>query len=142
VLWTNEENGTRGAEGYREAHKSELEGHVLAIESDSGVARPRGFGLAKGASDSARARMAEIASLLAGIEADHIGPDGGGADVGPLGKAGVLVAGLDVDESHYFDYHHTEADTMDKIDRTCLGQCVGSMAVMGYVVADMPERLK
>lgn len=142
VLWVNEENGLRGANGYRDAHKAELANHVLAIESDSGVARPRGFGLAKDAPATVRARLEEIAPLLAGIEADKIGPDGGGADVGPLQGAGVFVAGLDVDESHYFDVHHTEADTFDKIDRTCFGQCVASMAVMGYVVADLPERLR
>ncbi len=142
VLWTNEENGGAGGRAYRDQCRDALAKHVLAIESDSGVARPSGFGLQKDASASARAALTEIARLLAGIGADKIGPDGGGADVGPLQKEGVLVAGLDVDETHYFDIHHTEADTMDKIDRVSFGQCVACMAVMGYVVADMPDRLK
>ncbi|HZV02734.1 MAG TPA: M20/M25/M40 family metallo-hydrolase [Planctomycetota bacterium] len=136
VLWTNEENGTRGAKAYREAHASEK--HVLAIESDSGVARPFGFGMAKEASPKARERVSSIAPLLAGIGADRIGPNGGGADVEPLGKDGAPIMGLDVDETHYFDWHHTEADTFDKIDRLSFGRCVASMAVMGYVSADLP----
>jgi len=142
VLWTNEENGSRGAEGYRDAHKAELADHVLAIENDSGTARVFGFGLTKSASPRARSLCREVASLLSGLEADRIDPDGGGADVTPLEKEGVIVMGLSVDESHYFDYHHTEADTMDKIDRKYLGECVAAMAVMGFAVADMPERLK
>lgn len=142
VLWTNEENGLRGAEGYRDAHRAELAGHVLAIESDSGVARPRGFGLAKSAPDATRARARAIAALLDGIEASQIGPDGGGADVGPLEKEGVPVMGLDVDETRYFHVHHTEADTMDKIERASFGECTAALAVMGYVAADMPERFR
>ncbi len=140
VLWTNEENGSRGAEGYKEAHRAELANHLLAIESDSGVAKPSGFGLAKTASSGVRAQAALFGSFLAGLDAGRIGLDGGGADVEPLGKEGVPVMGLSVDESHYFDYHHTEADTFDKIDRRTFGECVACMAVMGYAVADMPER--
>jgi carboxypeptidase Q len=142
VLWTNEENGGRGAEGYKDEHRSELAGHVLAIESDSGVTRPLGFGLAKAANERTRSLAREVGFLLSGLGAAKIGPDGGGADVEPLGNEGIPVMGLTVDETHYFDYHHTDADTFDKIDRTAFGECVASMAVMGYVVADMPESLR
>ncbi len=61
VLFTNEENGLRGATAYREAHKGEIANHLLAIESDSGVFRPTGFGLAAAASPQTRADMNEIA---------------------------------------------------------------------------------
>jgi carboxypeptidase Q len=141
VLFTNEENGLRGGNGYRDAHKSELANHVLAIESDGGVYRPTGFGLAAGATPQARADFIEIAKLLSGIRADNIAADGGGADIGPMTREGVVGASLNVDGTHYFDIHHTHADTLDKVSPQELAACVAAMAVMAYVVADMPDRL-
>lgn len=141
VLYTNEENGLRGGTAYLEAHRAELAKHVLAIESDSGIYRPEGFGLAATASPQARADMEEIAKLLGGIRAGRIAPNGGGADIGPIMRAGVIGASLDVDGTHYFDIHHTAADTLDKIDPQDLALCVAAMAVMAYTVADMPHAL-
>jgi carboxypeptidase Q len=141
VLFTNEENGVRGGNGYRDAHKSEVADHVLAIESDIGVFRPTGFGLSEKASPQARADFQEIAKLLAGIRADRIDPDGEGTDIGPLMREGVTGASLNVDASHYFDIHHTQADTFDKVNPQELAACVAAMTVMAYVVADMPDRL-
>jgi carboxypeptidase Q len=141
VLFTNEENGARGGNGYRDAHKAEMANHVLAIESDIGVFRPTGFGLSEKASPRARADFTEIAKLLSNIRADHIDPDGEGTDISPMMKEGVTGASLDVDASHYFDIHHTQADTFDKVNPQELAACVAAMAVMAYVVADMPERL-
>jgi carboxypeptidase Q len=139
VLFTNEENGGRGAQGYRDAHRDALKQHVVAMESDSGVARPLGFGLT--GNPKALAAVREIATLLAGIGAGRVTEGGGGADVAPLGAAGVPTMGLTVDESHYFDIHHTPADTMDKIDPAELARCVAAVAVMAYAIADMPQRL-
>ncbi|HYY96636.1 MAG TPA: M20/M25/M40 family metallo-hydrolase [Pyrinomonadaceae bacterium] len=141
VLFTNEENGARGGAGYAEAHRSELAHHVLAIESDSGVFRPTGFGLSEKATPQSRADFTEIAKLLAGLRADHINPDGEGTDISPMMQAGVTGASLDVDGTHYFDIHHTQADTFDKVNPQELAACVAALAVMAYVVADMPERL-
>lgn len=141
VLFTNEENGTRGGNGYRDAHKAELADHILAIESDSGVFRPRGFGLSKDATPQARADAREIARLLAGIKADDIAADGEGTDIEPMMTEGVTGMSLNVDGTHYFDIHHTQADTMDKIDPHEMALCVATMAIMAYVVADMPARL-
>jgi carboxypeptidase Q len=141
VLYTNEENGLRGGNAYRDAHRAELRNHVLAVESDSGVYRPVGFGLAASASPQARADAREILKLLAGVGADRLGADGGGADIGPIMREGVVGMSLDVDGSRYFDIHHTEADTLDKVDPRELAACVAAMAVMAYVVADMPDRL-
>src|SRR5688500_11351164 len=76
VLYTNEENGLRGGNAYRDAHRAELPKHVLAVESDSGVYRATGFGLSAQASPQARADMQEIARLLSGIRADRIDADG------------------------------------------------------------------
>ena len=141
VLYTNEENGLRGGNAYRDAHRAELAKHVLAIESDSGVYRPEGFGLAANAAPQVRADLEEIAKLLSGIRANRIAANGGGADIGPIMREGVPGASLDVDGTHYFDIHHTPADTLDKIDPQDLALCVAAMAVMAYTVADMPHAL-
>ncbi|HVF50975.1 MAG TPA: M28 family metallopeptidase [Pyrinomonadaceae bacterium] len=141
VLFTNEENGLRGGNAYRDAYKADAAKHVLAIESDEGVFRPRGFGLDKDAPPLARVNLREIAKLLSGIGADQIGADGGGADIGPIMREGVVGMGLDVDGTHYFDIHHTPADTLDKVDPKELALCVATMAVMAYVAADLPTRL-
>jgi len=142
VLWTNEENGLRGGNAYRDAHRAEISKHVLAIESDSGVFRPEGFGLAATAPLQVRSNMIEIAKLLSGIGADQIAASGGGADIGPIMREGVIGASLDVDGEHYFDTHHTPADTLDKVTPRELALCVATMAVMAYVVADLPESFK
>ena len=140
VLFTNEENGLRGATAYRDAHRAELPNHVLAVESDSGIFRPTGFGLDEKASAQARSNIREIARLLAPIGADQIGPTGGGADIGPIMREGVTGMCLNV-AGNYFDYHHTPADTFDKIDPRDFAYCVATMAVMAYVAADAPARI-
>ncbi len=140
VLFTNEENGLRGAAAYRDRHRDELSKHVLMLESDSGVFRPTGFGFTGSA--AARARVRDIATLLSGIQVDRIGPSGGGADIGPSVQAGgVPSMSLDVDGS-YFLIHHTPADTIDKIDPMDMARASAAIAVMTYVIAEMPERLK
>jgi carboxypeptidase Q len=138
VLFTNEENGLRGGNAYRDAHREEIAKHILAIESDSGVFQPEGFGLAATAPVQLRSNLTEIAKLLSGIGADRIAPNGGGADIGPITREGVAGASLNVDGSRYFDIHHTHADTFDKVNSRDLALCVAAMAVMSYVVADMP----
>jgi len=140
VLWTNEENGGRGGLAYRDRYKDQLANHVMMMESDSGVFRPTGFGFS--GSDAARAKIKDIATLLRGIQADKIGPAGGGADIGPSVEAGGIPAmALEVD-GNYFLIHHTPADTIDKIDPMDMSRASAAVAVMAYVVADMPARLK
>lgn len=139
VLWTNEENGGRGALAYRDDHRSELSKHVAMLESDIGVFKPTGFGFS--GTDRARRQVRVIASLLAGIGADHVGAVGGGADIGPSVEAGRIPAlSLEVD-GPYFAIHHTEADTVDKIDPFEMAKCAAAVAVMTYVIADLPHRL-
>lgn len=140
VLWTNEENGGRGGLAYRDAHRAELARHVLMLESDGGVFRPLGFGFS--GSDAARDTLRAIATLLEGIGADRILPTGGGADIGPSVQEGHVPAmSLDVDDAKYFVIHHTPADTVDKIDPGDMARCAAAIAVMAYVVADLPEPL-
>jgi carboxypeptidase Q len=140
VLWTNEENGGRGGLAYRDQHRAELARHVLMLESDGGVFRPQGFGFT--GSDAARETVKTIASLLSGIAADQISPGGGGADIGPsMQEAHIPGMSLDVDGTKYFLIHHTPADTVDKIDPVEMAKCAAAVAVMAYVVADLPQRL-
>lgn len=140
VLWTNEENGLRGGTAYRDRYRDQLANHVMMLESDGGVFRPTGFGFS--GSDAARARVTAIASLLRGVQADRILPSGGGADIGPSVEAGKVPAmSLEVD-GNYFLIHHTPADTVDKIDPMDMSRASGAIAVMAYVIAEMPERLR
>ncbi len=143
VAWTNEENGLRGGTAYRDAHADELDDHVLAVETDGGVFEPVGFGVT--ASDEAFALLEPIAELMAPVlasgEGSGITRGGGGADIGPLMAEGVPGAGFAVNSEKYFWYHHTEADTLDKLDPAEMQRCVAAMAVFAYVVAEMPERL-
>jgi len=139
VMWTNEENGGRGNKAYRDAHRAELDNHVAAIESDGGVFKPKGFGF----SGSAEAMdiVSEIGTLLDRIGAGEITEGGRAADVTPLNDEGVPVMSLKVDGSKYFWYHHTNADTFDKVDRDELNRCMAAMAIMAFVLADLDEPL-
>ena len=140
VLWTNEENGTRGGLAYRDRYLKELAQHVLMLESDAGVFRPTGFGFS--GSDSARGRIKDIASLLHAIEAGEITAGGGGADIGPSVEAGGIPAMSLRVAGNYFLLHHTPADTVDKINPMDMARAAAAIAVMTYVVADMPQRLR
>ena len=139
VGWTNEENGLRGGNAYRDAHAAELAGHVLAIETDGGVFRPLGFGFQ--GSDPALAIARDVGGLLKRIGADSVTKGGGGADIGPIMERGVPGMGLSVDGARYFWFHHSDADTIDKLDPREMGLSVATLAVMAYVIADMPDRL-
>ncbi len=112
---------------------------MLAIESDAGVFKPLGFGF--GGSDDAYRVVAEIGRLLDRIGAGRVTRPGGGADIGPLMRAGVPGMGLSVEGSRYFWYHHSDADTIDKLDPREMAECVAAMAVMAYVVADLSQPL-
>ncbi len=139
VFWTNEENGLAGGNAYLNDRKEELGNHVLAIETDSGVFKPKGFGFS--GSDEAFEMVTAVGKLLDSIESGTITRGGGGADIGPIMREGVPGMGLNVDGAEYFKYHHTSADTIDKLDRHEFNLCVATLAVMAYVVADMQERL-
>jgi carboxypeptidase Q len=138
VLFTNEENGLRGGLSYRDRHQDEP--HVAAIETDSGVFKPEGFGFT--GIDRAREVVKAIAALLSPIGATGVAADGGGADIGPLVRArGVPSFSLDVEGSRYFEFHHTPADTLERLDPAHVADCAAALAVMAYVLADLPERL-
>jgi carboxypeptidase Q len=141
VLWTNEENGGRGAEAYRDRHAGELTSHVAAIESDNGTFSPRGFRFS--GADAALEQVRQVGALLESIGANQVtretqSPE---ADIAPLVERGVPGLGLDVDRSRYFWFHHSEGDTLDKVDPGELARCVAALAVMAYVLAELPDGL-
>jgi carboxypeptidase Q len=140
VLWTNEENGARGGKAYSDAHAKEVEKHVLAIEADAGIFKPRGFGFS--GNDAAFGTARAIGALLAPIGADTVSRGGGGVDISPLTRSGIPGAGLNVEGSRYFWYHHSPADTVDKIDARDFAHCAAALAVFAFVAADLPERLE
>ena len=141
VLWTNEENGLRGGNAYRDRHRDQLANHVLMLESDSGVFRPTGFGFTR-QRNGAREGCATSRRCCAASRPIASAPRGGGADIGPSVQAGNIPSmSLDV-EGNYFLLHHTPADTIDKIDPMDMARASAAIAVMTYVIAEMPERLR
>jgi hypothetical protein len=139
VFWTNEENGLRGGLGYRQWVGAEVKNHVAAIEMDGGAEAPRGY--SAGVDAGSLEALKRIGKLLERVGAGEITPGGGGADISPLTRDGV--PGLDERTSgaHYFDWHHTEADTLDKVDPEDFRKNMASLAVMSYALAEMPGRL-
>jgi carboxypeptidase Q len=134
ALWTNEENGLRGGTDYAKRHGTEK--HILAFESDGGVFKPEGFGFTGSAELFTRYKA--VASLLAPIGATKMKVGGGGADIGPLAQYAVPMMNIEVDGSKYFWYHHTHADMPDKLNPDEINTCAAAIAVMMYVVADLP----
>ena len=143
VLFTNEENGVRGGKAYAKDHADELPRTVFAIEADSGGFAPRGLGVETLPEAQPRtvARLSELLTLLAPLGATRIIPGWSGTDVSQMIPAGVPTAELFTDVRKYFDYHHTEADTLDKVDPADLADCVAAIAVLAYVIADLPDRV-
>jgi len=139
VLWTNEENGIRGAKEYARRHADDLKNHVLAIESDSGVFNPSGYGFL--GSGKGMITIQVIGKLLDPIKAGEIKKGCRGADVLKLITGGVPAMHLEVNREKYFWFHHTDADTTDKLDPAEFNLCVASMAVMAFTVADLEEPL-
>lgn len=140
VLFTNEENGLAGGNGYRDAHKAEAAQHVLTLEADSGVFAPARIGFT--GPDAARRIVSDIGTLLTPLNLQDIGPGGGGADIGPISEAGgVPMMAYQGDAARYFTIHHTPADTVDRIAPEEVSKAAAAIAAIVYVVADMPETL-
>jgi hypothetical protein len=156
VFWVNEENGSRGAAAYRAWIGDNIRNHVAAIEMDGGAERPTGFGYAtfipvRGKATKPPARNAgmqksfalceQIGQLLKPIDAALVRPAGGGEDILPLTREGVPSFSPINVNTHYFDWHHTVTDTLDKVDPQDFNRNIAVLAVWSYVLADMPERL-
>jgi carboxypeptidase Q len=141
IAWMDEENFGRGHEAYARAHSAEMQNHVGAIESDLGAGHP--MGVDAHVAIAARDRLKPIMQILEPIGANLIHSEEGspGADIEPLVSAGVPGFGILQDARTYFNYHHTPADTLDKIVPRELQENAAVMAVLGYALAEMPEPL-
>jgi len=169
VFWVNEENGGAGGRAYRELVGDAVKNHVAAIEMDGGAEKPIGIGygefggvrftapptgkqvFGRGAKFDSASLTAEekqsfdwlkdITSLLQPIGANTVSPGGGGSDIGPIVSEGVASLSPHTVGEHYFDWHHTEADSFDKVDLEDFRKNIGMLAVVGYVLADMDGTL-
>ncbi len=141
IAWMDEENGGGGHEAYAKTHAAEFANHVAAIESDAGAGHPLGFEMKMTA--AAIARLEPLRDILrpVGSTVFRSSEDSPGFDLDPLVEAGVPGIGIMQDGRKYFDYHHTAADTLDKVDPRELRENAAAMAVMGYALAAMPEPL-
>jgi hypothetical protein len=140
VLFANEEFGLTGAKAYLQVHESEIDGHVLAMEADLGPGRVWRYRVRTDEESLEDAkRMTRYLAPL-GITW-HSTSAGGGADLSPLRSQGVPMIDLSPDATYYFDYHHTDDDTLDKVDPEDLAQNVAAYTVVAYWAAERQGRL-
>jgi len=139
IAWMNEENGGAGSAAYGEEQAANVPKHFAAIESDLGASHPLGI-LFTGKAE-ALPFFAPITAVLrdqgAGIA--QLQPGGVGSDIGPLTQRGVPSFAPYFDTRTYFNYHHTAADTFDKIDPKQLAESGSVMAVLAYALANLEQ---
>jgi carboxypeptidase Q len=142
IAWMDEEQGGAGSKVYATEYKEEFANHVGAIESDSGAGHPAGFSAS--VNPKALPLLAPVSEALQSSGANffmHSESPFVGVDIAPLATAGVPAFGILQDGRQYFNYHHTAADTLDKVDPHQLAENAAAMAVLGYALAAMPEPL-
>jgi Zn-dependent M28 family amino/carboxypeptidase len=140
IAYMNEENGLVGGRNYAEAEAANIGNHFAAIESDLGASHPIGF-LFAGRSEAVpyfNPILEVLKSQGAGITRIETGV---GADIGPLTQRGVPSFAPWFDTRTYFNYHHTAADTLDKVDPKELAEVGSVMAVLAYALANLEQPL-
>jgi carboxypeptidase Q len=141
VGWMSEENGSAGGQAYFNLNSAALERQIAAIESDNGAGRP--LGVSAHVTPAALAQFSPLMAALSPLGATILDrrEEAGGSDVRYLDGGGVPTLAPIVDTRTYFDYHHSAADTLDKIEPENIRRQVALMAMMAYFVAEMPEAL-
>jgi len=140
IAWMNEEFGNSGGRAYAAAHKEEAGKHFAAIESDLGAGHPTGFRMAAPATNMPLLQPAS--QVLQGSGAGMIQPaEDTETDIGPLAALGVPCFGPIQDDRFYFNYHHTAADTLDKVVPRELQENAAVIAVLAYTLANLPNDL-
>jgi len=140
VLFSSEEYGGQGGNAYLAAHEHEVDTIIAALESDSGGFAPDGFSVR--ADDAVIERVRAMAAPLAAIGADNVRKGWAGVDIGPLVELGVPGIGHRTRNDDYFHYHHSPADTFDKVDPEDLAANVAAVAALVYAIAEAPEPLR
>jgi len=141
IAWMDEETGGSGSQAYSKDHSSEFSNHIAAIESDAGAAHPLGFDLKMTA--PAAELLQPVVGVLQSFGATVLqsSPYPPGADIAVMSEAGVPLLGIMQDGRTYFHYHHSAADTLDKVVPAELRENAAAMAVMGYALASMKNPL-
>jgi carboxypeptidase Q len=141
IAWMDEETGGAGGRAYATEYANDFLRHIAAIESDSGAAHPLGFSvkISPAAIDALRPIQSVLQSIGATVFEPSTYPPG--ADITPLSDAGVPAFGLLQDGRKYFDYHHTAADTLDKVVPAELRENAAAMAVLAYALTNMKDPL-
>ncbi|MBC8646022.1 MAG: M28 family peptidase [Thermoanaerobaculia bacterium] len=138
VLFANEEHGLDGGKAYRKDHAGELAQHVAALEADSGTGAP--LGMSWNAGDVSESVIKEIAALLEPVGVSTLSPESfGGADIYALKQDGVPLFSFQQDMLRYFDLHHTDNDTFDKIEPHSMDRMVAAVAAFAYCAASVPR---
>lgn len=135
VLFMNEENGLKGAKEYALKAKEAGENHIAAIESDAGGFTPHGFSY-ENTDESKVAKLLSFKPLFKEYGLYHWFDGGGGADINRLKDQGTLCIGLSPDSQRYFDYHHAETDTFDKVNRRELHLGSAAMISLVYLLSE------
>ncbi len=142
IAWMDEETGGSGSKAYTAEHSRDFPNYIAAIESDSGAAHPLGFNVK--ATPAAIDALRPVQSVLRSIGATVLQPStySPGADISAMSEAGVPAFGVMQDGRTYFNYHHTAADTLDKINPAELRENAAAMAVLAYALTNMTEPLQ
>jgi len=140
IAWMNEENGLAGSKQYAKDHEKEWMNHFAAMETDGGADHPLGINI-KGKPE-VKKMFAPVAAILHGSGAGMLNlVEHCGADIGPMEKASVPAFSPIQDSRFYFNYHHTAADTLDKIVPKELAENSAVVAVLAYALANMEQPL-
>ena len=140
IAWMNEENGLRGSKQYAKDNEKEMSNHFAVMETDGGAGHPLGINI-KG-NPEVKKMLAPVAAILQESGAGMLNlVEHCGADIELLEKAGVPAFSPIQDSRFYFNYHHTAADTLDKIVPKELVENSAVVAVAAYALANMEQRL-
>jgi carboxypeptidase Q len=141
IAWMDEETGGSGSKAYTAEYAHDFPNHVAAIESDSGAAHPLGFEIkaTPAAIDALRPVQGVLQSVGATVFQSTANPPD--ADIEAMSEAGVPAFGVMQDGRTYFYYHHSAADTLDKVVPSELRENAAAMAVMGYALTNMKDPL-
>ena len=140
IAWMNEENGLAGSKQYGKDHEKEWSNHFATMETDGGAGHPIGINI-KGKPEL-KAMLKAVASILQDSGAGMLNlVEHCGADIEPMEKAGVPAFSPIQDSRFYFNYHHTAADTLDKIVPKELAENSAVVAVLAYALANSEQPL-
>jgi carboxypeptidase Q len=140
IAWINEENGEAGSKQYAKDHEKEILNQFSAMETDGGAGHPIGVHIK--ANPEVKKMFAPVATILQESGAGTLDlVEHCGADIEPLEKAGVPAFSPIQDSRFYFNYHHTAADTLDKIVPKELAENSAVVAVVTYALANMERPL-